>query len=241
MTEAATPTPTAPATDAVKVFPPTPGLDSLAKSFEPAAIERHWGPLWEQSGQYEPTLDARQALVRHPAAAAQRDRHAAHGPCVQPDHHGLADALPPHARRQHAVGAGHRPRRHCHADRGGAPAAGARRPDPPRPGRARTSSPRSGSGRKSPATPSPRQMRRMGDSVDWRREYFTMDPKTVQGRHRDLRAAVRAGPDLPRQAPGELGPDAANPPCRDLEVESEEEDGFMWHIRYPLADGSRLA
>src|SRR6185369_3395286 len=24
----------------------------------------------------------------------------------------------------------------------------------------------------------------------------------------------------------------------DLEVESEEEDGFLWHIRYPLADGS---
>ena len=25
----------------------------------------------------------------------------------------------------------------------------------------------------------------------------------------------------------------------DLEVESEEEDGFLWHIRYPLADGTR--
>ncbi|CUS08548.1 unnamed protein product, partial [Tuber aestivum] len=32
--------------------------DSLAKSFEPAAIESRWGPEWEQSGQYEPTLDA---------------------------------------------------------------------------------------------------------------------------------------------------------------------------------------
>ena len=27
----------------------------------------------------------------------------------------------------------------------------------------------------------------------------------------------------------------------DLEVESEEEDGFLWHIRYPLADGSGIA
>ncbi|MEO8388897.1 class I tRNA ligase family protein, partial [Polaromonas sp.] len=33
-------------------------MDSLAKSFEPAAIESRWGPEWEQSGQYEPTLDA---------------------------------------------------------------------------------------------------------------------------------------------------------------------------------------
>ena len=40
------------------VAPLTPGLDSLAKSFEPAAIEAHFGPLWEQSGMYEPTLDA---------------------------------------------------------------------------------------------------------------------------------------------------------------------------------------
>ena len=29
----------------------------LAKSFDPAAIEAHWGPLWEESGVYEPTLD----------------------------------------------------------------------------------------------------------------------------------------------------------------------------------------
>ena len=54
------------------------------------------------------------------------------------------------------------------------------------------------------------QMRRMGDSVDWSREYFTMDDKLSKVGHRDLRAAVRAGPDLPRQAPGELGPGAAD-------------------------------
>jgi hypothetical protein len=27
-----------------------PGLDSLSKSFEPAAIEAHWGPEWEKRG-----------------------------------------------------------------------------------------------------------------------------------------------------------------------------------------------
>ena len=32
-------------------------LTELAKSFDPAAIEAHWGPLWEESGVYEPTLD----------------------------------------------------------------------------------------------------------------------------------------------------------------------------------------
>jgi len=29
----------------------------LPKSFEPAAIEARWAPLWEQSGVYAPTLD----------------------------------------------------------------------------------------------------------------------------------------------------------------------------------------
>ena len=27
-----------------------PGLQSLSKSFEPAALEAHWGPVWEQRG-----------------------------------------------------------------------------------------------------------------------------------------------------------------------------------------------
>lgn len=27
-----------------------PGLNSLSKSFEPAPLEAHWGPLWEQRG-----------------------------------------------------------------------------------------------------------------------------------------------------------------------------------------------
>src|SRR5258707_11659069 len=31
---------------------------ALAKSFEPAAIEARWAPLWEKSGVYAPTLDA---------------------------------------------------------------------------------------------------------------------------------------------------------------------------------------
>ena len=31
------------------------------KSFEPAAIEAHWGPLWEQSGVYAPSLDPAKA------------------------------------------------------------------------------------------------------------------------------------------------------------------------------------
>ena len=31
--------------------------DALSKSFEPSPIEAKWGPLWEASGVYQPTLD----------------------------------------------------------------------------------------------------------------------------------------------------------------------------------------
>ena len=74
---------------------------------------------------------------------------------------------------------------------------------------ARPSSSASGSGRSSPAAPSPRQMRRLGDSVDWSRERFTMDAGLSRAVRRGLRAPVRGGPHLPRQAPGQLGPGAA--------------------------------
>ena len=36
---------------------PACAMTELAKSFEPAAIEAHWGPLWESAGAYRPTLD----------------------------------------------------------------------------------------------------------------------------------------------------------------------------------------
>ena len=32
-------------------------MSELAKSFEPAALEAHWGPTWEAAGLYAPTLD----------------------------------------------------------------------------------------------------------------------------------------------------------------------------------------
>ena len=67
----------------------------------------------------------RHALL-HPDPAAERHRHAAHGPRVPAHAHGRAHPLPPHARLQHAVAAGHRPRRHRHADGRRAPARRAR-------------------------------------------------------------------------------------------------------------------
>ncbi|MDO8385495.1 MAG: valine--tRNA ligase, partial [Polaromonas sp.] len=82
-----------------------------------------------------------------------------------------------------------------------------------------------------------RQMRRMGDSVAWKHEYFTMDPKmskVVTSTFVQLyeQGLIYRGKRLVNWDP------ILKSAVSDLEVESEEEDGFLWHIRYPLADGS---
>src|SRR5262249_2693979 len=81
------------------------------------------------------------------------------------------------------------------------------------------------------------QMRRLGDSVSWAHEYFTMDDKLskivietfVQLHEQGL---IYRGKRLVNWDP------LLKSAVSDLEVESEEEDGHLWHIRYPLADGS---
>jgi valyl-tRNA synthetase len=81
------------------------------------------------------------------------------------------------------------------------------------------------------------QMRRMGDSVDWGHEYFTMDDKlsaVVTETFVRLfdEGLIYRGKRLVSWDP------TLKSAVSDLEVVSEEEDGFIWHIRYPLADGS---
>ena len=81
------------------------------------------------------------------------------------------------------------------------------------------------------------QMRRLGASTDWSREYFTMDPKMSKAVTEVFvrlyqQGLIYRGKRLVNWDPKLLTA------VSDLEVVSEEEDGFMWHIRYPLADGS---
>ena len=81
------------------------------------------------------------------------------------------------------------------------------------------------------------QMRRLGASVDWSRDRFTMDPGLSQAvtevfvrLHDD--GLIYRGKRLVNWDPVLLTA------VSDLEVLSEEEDGHLWHLRYPLADGS---
>ncbi len=81
-----------------------------------------------------------------------------------------------------------------------------------------------------------RQLRRLGCSMDWSREQFTMDPHFT-------RAVVKVFVDLYNQ--GLIYRDKRlvnwDPKLKtaisDLEVETREVQGGFWHFRYPLADG----
>ncbi|MES1979530.1 MAG: valine--tRNA ligase [Pseudomonadota bacterium] len=238
MTEAVpsqAPTPTHPASDAVKVVVPTPGLDALAKSFAPTEIEREWGPLWEQSGQYEPTLDAAKPsfAIQLPPPNVTGTLHMGHAfnqtimdsltryhrmtgdntlwvPGT--DHAGIATQIVVERKLQ-----GEGKSRH---DLG-----------------RKNFVAKVWEWKEESGTTITRQMRRMGDSVSWKHEYFTMDPKmskVVTSTFVQLyeQGLIYRGKRLVNWDP------ILKSAVSDLEVESEEEDGFMWHIRYPLADGS---
>ncbi len=81
------------------------------------------------------------------------------------------------------------------------------------------------------------QQRKMGSSCDWSRDRFTMDEgcsKAVQKVFMDLhkKGLIYRGERIINWCPS----------CRtsisDIETEYEEQDGFFWHINYPIADGS---
>ena len=84
------------------------------------------------------------------------------------------------------------------------------------------------------------QIRRLGSSMDWSRERFTMDPKfskVVEKVFIELydEKLIYRGNRLVNWDP------TLHTAISDLEVLSEEEDGFLWHFRYPLADDAKTA
>ena len=81
------------------------------------------------------------------------------------------------------------------------------------------------------------QMRRLGESVDWSRDRFTMDPGLS-------RAVTEVFVKLYEEGLIYRGKRLVNwdpvllTAVSDLEVEPSEEEGSLWHLRYPLADAS---
>ncbi len=81
------------------------------------------------------------------------------------------------------------------------------------------------------------QLRRLGTSIDWERERFTMDDGLSEAVKRVFiqlyeEGLIYRGKRLVNWDP------VLHTAVSDLEVLSEEEDGHLWHFRYPLTDGS---
>ena len=225
-----------------------PGLDSLSKSFEPAATEAQWGPEWEKRGYGAAGVRGTgQADASQPSFSVQLPppnvtgtlhmghafnqtimdsltryhRMKGHNTVWVPgtDHAGIATQIVVERQLQEQGIAS----RH---DMGATP------PEARKNFVSKVWEWKNQSGNTITG-----QMRRMGDSVDWSREYFTMDDKLSSIVNETFvrlyqQGLIYRGKRLVNWDPKLMSA------VSDLEVENEEKDGSLWHIAYPLADGS---
>ncbi len=224
-----------------------PGLESLSKSFEPAALEAHWGPEWEKRGYG--IAGFRGTGQPNAAAAAQGDNF-----CIQLPPPNVTGTLHMgHAFNQTIMDSltrYHRMKGYNTAWIPGTDHAGIATQIVVERQLQDQKLSRHDLGRKNfvakvwewkekSGNTITTQMRRMGDTVDWSREYFTMDDKlsktvteTFVRLHEE--GLIYRGKRLVNWDP------VLQSAVSDLEVESEEEDGSLWHILYPFADGPQL-
>ncbi len=206
----------------------------MAKSFEPQAIEARWYPRWEADGRFSPSTEADGTpySIMLPPPNVTGSLHMGHAfqhtlmdaltryhrMCGQPtlwqpgtDHAGIATQMLVE-RQIEAEG--------LSAVQLGREAFVARIWD----------------WKRNSGGHITRQMRRLGASVDWSRERFTMDDGLSE-------AVVEVFVDLHRRGLIYRGQRLVNwdpilkTAISDLEVENVEVRGHMWHVKYPLQDG----
>ncbi len=210
-------------------------MTELAKSFEPAALEAHWGPLWESQGLYRPTLDkSRDSFcIQLPPPNVTGTLHMGHA-----FNQTIMDSLTRYHRMR-----GHNTLWVPGTDHAGIATQIVVERQLQEKGQSRHDLGRKNfvaqvwEWKEQSGSTITRQMRRMGDSVSWEHEYFTMDDKlskVVTDTFVRLfeEGLIYRGKRLVSWDP------ILKSAVSDLEVESEEEDGSLWHIRYPMAEGS---
>jgi len=210
-------------------------MTELAKSFEPAAIEARWAPLWEASGAYAPTLDASRPSfsIQLPPPNVTGTLHMGHA-----FNQTIMDALTRYHRMR-----GFNTLWVPGTDHAGIATQIVVERQLEQEGKTRQQIGRDAfvqrvwDWKAYSGSTITQQMRRVGASVNWAHEYFTMDEglsRVVTETFVQLyeQGLIYRGTRMVSWDP------VLKSAVSDLEVESEEEDGFLWHIRYPLADGS---
>ncbi len=222
--------------------PEQPGLQSLSKSFEPAAIEAQWGPEWERRGYGvagfrgtgAPQTNAPAFAIQLPPPNVTGTLHMGHA-----FNQTIMDSLT----RYHRM-AGFNTAWIPGTDHAGIATQIVVERQLQDQGQSRHDLGREAftakvwEWKEKSGNTITTQMRRMGDSVDWSREYFTMDDKlskTVTDTFVQLfeQGLIYRGKRLVNWDPVLMSA------VSDLEVESEEEEGSLWHIRYPFTDGAQ--
>jgi valyl-tRNA synthetase len=207
----------------------------LAKTFEPAAIEARWVPLWAADAAMQPTLDVGKPSfsIQLPPPNVTGTLHMGHG-----FNHTIMDALTRYHRMR-----GFNTLWLPGTDHAGIATQIVVERQLQEQGLSRHAVGREAflkhvwDWKASSGHTITQQMRRIGDTVDWSREYFTMD---------DARSAIVTETFVRLYEQGLIyrgermvsWDPVLQSAVSDLEVESVEEDGFLWHIRYPLEDGS---
>ncbi len=221
--------------------PAQPGLQSLAKSFEPAAIEAHWGPEWERRGYaragfrgtQQPKDGAPSFAIQLPPPNVTGTLHMGHA-----FNQTIMDSLTRYHRMAGAntlwvPGTDHAGIATQIVVERQLQGQGQNRHDLGR----KNFVARVWEWKEQSGNTITRQMRRMGDTVDWSREYFTMDGKLSKVVTETFVRLYEEGLIYRGKRLVNWDPELKSA-VSDLEVESEEEDGFLWHIAYPLEDGS---
>jgi len=209
-------------------------MTELAKSFDPAPIEARWAPEWEQRGLYQPTLDAAKPsfCIQLPPPNVTGTLHMGHA-----FNQTIMDSLT----RYHRM-LGHNTLWIPGTDHAGIATQIVVERQLQEKGQSRHDLGRKNfvaqvwAWKEQSGSTITRQMRRMGDSVSWEHEYFTMDEKLSKVVVETFVRLYEEGLIYRGKRLVSWDP-ILKSAVSDLEVESEEEDGSMWHIRYPI-DGS---
>ena len=168
-------------------------------------------------------------------SAAERDRFAAHGPCVPGLDHGLPDPLPPDARTAHEVDPGYRPRRDRHPDAGREPARlGGDQPPGARPRGVRAA--RVAVARGVSAARSSSSSSGSGPHATTQDERFTLDPAYADAVLRVFVALHEKGYIYRDRYMVNWDPGTRSA-ISDLEVEDREVTDTLYYIDYPLGVG----